>query len=85
MLHVVEIRFADEHFQDVVLRVREWLNGENVQPTTFRYWLHEPESMMRVNFQVERQAKAFAEAFDGVVLPERAGLAPPNAASPGQD
>lgn len=85
MLHVVEIRFVDEHFQEVVRRVREWLSGENVQPTTFRYWLHEHETMMRVNFEIECHAKAFAEAFGGVVLPARAGLAPPNAVPPRQD
>jgi hypothetical protein len=42
MLHAVEIRFAGEHFQDVLLQVRGWLNEKNFQPTTFRYWLHEP-------------------------------------------
>lgn len=85
MLHVVEIRFADERFQDVVLRVREWLNGENVQPTAFRYLLDQPESMIWIDFAKERHAKAFAKAFGGVVLPERAGLAPLNAVSPRQN
>jgi len=68
MLHAVEIRFAGEHFQDVILRVRKWLDDQNVQPRTFRYWLYEPESVMRVNFEIERHARAFAQAFGGVVL-----------------
>jgi len=68
MLHAVEIRFAGEHFQDVLLQVRGWLDKENFQPTTFRYWLHEPESVMRVNFEAEPHAKAFAQAFGGVLL-----------------
>jgi hypothetical protein len=59
MLHAVEIRFAGEHFQDVLLQVRGWLNEKNFQ---------EPESVMRVNFESEPHAKAFAQAFDGVVL-----------------
>jgi hypothetical protein len=68
MLHVVEIRFAGEHFRDVIFRVRGWLDRENVQPTTFRYWLYEPASVLRVNFELEEQAQSFAQAFGGVVL-----------------
>jgi hypothetical protein len=48
--------------------VRGWLDDENGQPTTFRYWLDEPDSVLRVNFELEEQAQAFAQAFRGVVL-----------------
>ena len=68
MLHVVEIRFCGEHFRDFIFRVREWMDNENVQPKTFRYWLYEPASVLRINFELEKQAKAFAEAFGGVIL-----------------
>jgi hypothetical protein len=68
MLHTVEIRLSGENFLDAILQVRRWLKAENVQPTTFRYWLYEPESVLRVNFEAEEQAKAFARAFGGVVL-----------------
>ena len=68
MLHVVEIRFAGENFHEVKSRVRGWLNCENAQPSTFRYWLSEPDSVLRVNFESEEQAQAFAQAFGGVVL-----------------
>ena len=68
MLHVVEIRFVGESFQELISRVRGWLDEENFQPTTFRYWLSEPHSALRVNFESEEQAQAFAQAFGGVVL-----------------
>ena len=68
MLHVVEIRFAGETFRDAISRVRRWLDDKNVEPTTFRYWLYEPDSVLRVNFELEEQAEAFAQAFQGVVL-----------------
>ena len=68
MLHVVEIRFAGENFREVMSRVRGWLNCENVRQSTFRYWLSEPDSVLRVNFEFEEQAQAFAQAFGGVVL-----------------
>ena len=57
MLHAVEIRFAGEHFQDVILQVRGWLDEKKSQPTAFRYWLHEPESVMRVNLKLNSTRK----------------------------
>ena len=68
MLHVVEIRFASENFKEDISRVRGWLNCENAQPSTFRYRLSEPDSVVRVNFELEEQAQAFAQAFGGAVL-----------------
>jgi len=68
MLHAVEIRFPGKHFRDAILQVRRWLETENVQPRTFRYWLYEPDSVLRVNFEIEEHAKAFAQAFGGIVL-----------------
>jgi len=68
MLHVVEIRFCGEHFREFMLRTRAWMEHENIQPRTFRYWLYEPDSVVRINFEDEQQAKAFARAFGGVVL-----------------
>ena len=68
MLHVVEIRFAGENFKEVISRVRGWLNCENAQPSTFRYQLTEPETVVHVDFEFEQQAQAFAQAFGGAVL-----------------
>ena len=68
MLHVVEVRFPGENFPELLLRVRGWLNTENAPPSTFRYWFCEADAVLRVNFESEGQARAFAEAFGGVVL-----------------
>jgi hypothetical protein len=64
MLHVVEIR----NFRELIARLRTWLDDENIQQGTFRYWLSEPDSVLRVDFRAEEQAQAFAQAFGGVVL-----------------
>jgi hypothetical protein len=66
MLYVVEIQFAGENFRELISRVREWLDDRNIQHRG--YWLSEPLSVLRVNFEVEDQAQAFAQAFGGVVL-----------------
>jgi hypothetical protein len=68
MLHVVEIRFGGENLRELVSRVRRWLDDDNLDRSTFRYWLSEPDSVLRVNFELEEQAQAFAQAFGGVVL-----------------
>jgi hypothetical protein len=65
MLHVVEIRFSGEHFRDFLIRVRGWFDTHNTEPTTFRYWFHEPETVLRINFEAHEQATAFAQAFGG--------------------
>jgi hypothetical protein len=64
MLHVVEIRFAGQNSRELVSRVRGWLGTER----TFRYWLSEPDSVLRVNLELEAQAQAFAQTFGGVGL-----------------
>jgi hypothetical protein len=68
MLHVVEVRFSGEHFRDFLVRIRDWLDAQHTQPTTFRYWFDEPQTVLRVNFELGEQAIAFAEAFGGTVL-----------------
>lgn len=68
MLHVVEVRVAGENFRAFLLRVRGWLNSENAQPNTFRYCFVELDAVLRVNFELEGQARAFAEAFGGVLV-----------------
>jgi hypothetical protein len=68
MLHVVEIQVAAENFRELMSRLREWLEDERFQPRTFRYALSEPDSVLRVDFEVEDEAQAFARAFGGVVL-----------------
>jgi hypothetical protein len=68
MLHVVAVRFAEQNFRELLLRVRGWLNTENARPSTFRYWFSDPDTIVRVNFEREEQARAFAEAFGGVLL-----------------
>jgi len=68
MLHAVELRFSGEHFRDFLVRIRGWLESQATQPTTFRYWCDEPQTVLHVNFEIREQAIAFAEASGGTVL-----------------
>ena len=64
MIHVVELRFAAENFLQLMARLRTWLEDESFRPRTLRYRLSEPESVLRVDFELEGQAQAFAQAFE---------------------
>ena len=77
MLYTVEVRFSEDNFRYLLLQVRGWLNSENAWPSTFRYWFSEPASVLRVNFESEEQARAFAQAFGGGVLAADAASMPP--------
>jgi hypothetical protein len=68
MLHAVEVRFTSENIREVLVQIRAWCDRQNVQQRTFRYWLSEPDSLVRVNFALEEEAQAFAQAFRGTVL-----------------
>lgn len=71
MLHVVEIRYADEAFVSLVESMRRWLDQGGVQPATVRYSLFGPATILHVDFEQEMEANAFAQTFGGVVLPSR--------------
>ena len=58
MLHVVEVRFPVEHFRELLLRVRGWLNTENGQPSTFRYWFSEPDAVFCASISSLRNRRA---------------------------
>ena len=68
MLHVVEIQIAADNFRELISRLRDWLEDERFQPRTFRYALSDPDTVLRVDFEIEDEAQAFARAFGGVVL-----------------
>lgn len=55
MLHAVEIRFCGENIQELLSTIRRWCARTEAQPTTFRYWLSEPDSLLRVNSSVKNR------------------------------
>ena len=64
----VEIRIPDEDaLTGRMAMMREWLDHERFEPATFRYTFTSPGILVRVEFAVEAEAVAFAEAFDGQV------------------
>jgi hypothetical protein len=48
--------------------MRVWLDQQRFEPATFRYSLTLQAIDCRVDFAIETEATAFAEAFDGKVV-----------------
>jgi hypothetical protein len=67
MLYVVEIRRDREHFAPVMSAIREWLDAQRVEPDAFRCDQDGDTILCRLEFKMEREARACAEAFQGEV------------------
>jgi hypothetical protein len=67
MLYVVEIRRDREHLAQVMSAIREWLDAQRVEPDAFRCDQDEETILCRLEFKLEREARACAEAFQGQV------------------
>ena len=68
MLYVVEIRGEREDLSTIMARIREWLDGQRFEPDAFRCTTDETSVTCRLEFKVESEAKACADAFGGELL-----------------
>jgi hypothetical protein len=68
MLHIVEIAVSDYELRDQKGRMHRWLDRACFQPIGFRFVSRSGVTICRVDFEVESEAKAFSEAFDGCFL-----------------
>jgi hypothetical protein len=48
--------------------MRVWLDSHRYEPDLFQYRMQRRGALMRVDFKIEKEAFAFAEAFGGSVL-----------------
>ena len=67
MLYVVELRGEREELSTIMARIREWLDSQRFEPDTFRCTTDEATVTYRLEFRVENEAIACAEAFGGEV------------------
>lgn len=71
----VEIRIdeRDEHALTArMTAMREWLDHQRFEPSTFRYTFSFPGIVFRVHFGIAIEAEAFASEFGGYVIDEPA-------------
>jgi hypothetical protein len=48
--------------------MRVWLDQRRYEPATFTYFFLDPGMKIRVTFQIDREAEAFAREFGGSLL-----------------
>jgi hypothetical protein len=64
-MRTVIIRLPGEDFPTAIVRMREWLDANECEPTGYRYDQNEDMVVMSVEFAVHSHAGAFARRFDG--------------------
>ncbi len=64
-----EVRISDDDdFVGRLLDMRVWLDDNQFQPSTFTYFYLDPGMIIRVRFDSEEEAAAFAHEFGGCLL-----------------
>ena len=67
-VHIVELQYSDDAAATIIATMRKWLASGKAQPT-IRYSLLGTATILRVDFELESEARVFAQAFGGTVLP----------------
>ena len=65
MLYLVEVRVGASDLVTRMSEMRQWLDRERYEPDLFYYRTEGDGALVRVEFKYEREALAFADAFDG--------------------
>jgi hypothetical protein len=69
MLYVVEIQREREQLSAIMARIREWLDAQRFEPDAFRCTTDDERVTCRLEFKIESEGIACAEAFGGEVKP----------------
>jgi hypothetical protein len=68
MLYVIEIRREREGLSTIMARIREWLDSHRFEPDAFRCTTGEESVICRLEFKIESEAVACADAFGAQVI-----------------
>jgi hypothetical protein len=68
MVYTAQVRLGGDSLVARMSEMREWLDKHRCEPDLFQYRTEPQGAVVRVDFKVEREAFAFAEAFGGSVL-----------------
>jgi hypothetical protein len=73
---VTEIQLSDADFGPRLKDMRIWLDARRYAPSTFTYFFLFPGMKVRISFDNDREASAFADRFSGIVLDAVDGTVP---------
>ena len=66
-MHIVELQYTDSAAAKIIAMMRKWSDSGKAQPA-IRYSMLGSATVLRVDFELEGEARAFAQAFGGTVL-----------------
>lgn len=73
----VEIKISERNDQALTDRMnamRQWLDHQRFEPSSFRYAFAPPGFVFQVHFKMEAEAVAFATEFGGRAIPVSAEM-----------
>ncbi|HXC91859.1 MAG TPA: hypothetical protein VNV18_16985 [Stellaceae bacterium] len=71
-MQTAEVRIVDDDdFGERLKDMRLWLDGQEFEPSTFTYFYLDPGMMIRVSFESDGEAEAFAREFGGFLVDAR--------------
>lgn len=67
-MQTAEVRISDDDFGGRLKDMRLWLDERRFEPSVFTYFYLDPGMMVRVLFDIDNEALAFAQEFGGSVI-----------------
>jgi hypothetical protein len=67
---MAEVRINDDDFGQRLKEMRVWLDSRRFTASSFTYFYLDPGMLVRVLFEIDDEAVAFARAFDGCLIGE---------------
>ena len=77
LLYTVEVQLIEGSLPTMLSDMRTWLDHHRVEPDSFRHFSRPGKVVFRVEFKLEPEARGFAKAFRGRVLPAPVDAEPP--------
>lgn len=68
MLHIVQLVLSHDELDERIHEMRAWLHRVRCDPVAVRYAPGSGITICRVDFEKQRDAQAFSDAFDGSLL-----------------
>jgi hypothetical protein len=70
----VSVRYQNLALANTMALMRLWLDGRRCKPAIFQYERSGSDALIRIQFQREDEAAAFAQQFNGVISADRRPL-----------
>jgi hypothetical protein len=77
LLYTVEVQLIGAGLPTMLSDMRTWLDHHRIEPDSFRHFSRTSKVVFRVEFKLEAEARAFAKALGGRVLPAPLTAEPP--------